>query len=304
MWNLSSRVHRLNHFPNDGCVCYVKREDELSCGISGSKLRKYASLLPYLLTQGIRHLVIIAGPQSNNLLAALQLAREFQFNVTAFLLRPWTLELQGNYKLSRLFIEEQDIVWIEREQWPQVNKRASDYLNLLSEPGFVVYEGASVPEAMEGAQTLADDIILNEATLGLKFQHIFMDAGTGFSATALVARLAELSHHAKIHILLLADDEELFHRKLNQWIGLLPNNCCCFYPSTAKAFGSVNQTIKKEVQRMAREEGILADPVYAAKLFYESRKRIQLEQLQGNVLMIHSGGTLSMPAFNYLEKGS
>ena len=44
---------RLNHFPNNGVNCYVKRDDELGCGISGSKLRKYASLLPFLMNKGI-----------------------------------------------------------------------------------------------------------------------------------------------------------------------------------------------------------------------------------------------------------
>lgn len=300
MWNLSSRVHRLNHFPADGSVCYVKRDDELGCGINGTKLRKYVSLLPFLMDQKIRHLIIIAGPQSNNLLAVLQLAREFQLKVTAFLIKPWKLELQGNYKLSRLFLEEEEIVWVARDDWPQVNELASNYLNVLNEPGFVLCEGASVSEAMKGAATLAKDIILNENTLKLRFQHIFIDAGTGFSASVLISNLAELNHQAKIHVLLLADDEELFYSKLNQWIGLIPKNFSCFYPTTAKAFGSVNQTIKNEVRRLAREEGILADPIYAAKLFYESRKRIQIEQLKGNVLIIHSGGTLSMPSFDYI----
>lgn len=75
MWNLSSRVHSLNHFPDEDVCCYVKRDDELGCGISGSKLRKYAGLVPLLISHKIRHLIVIAGSQSNNLLAALQIAR-------------------------------------------------------------------------------------------------------------------------------------------------------------------------------------------------------------------------------------
>ena len=37
MFHLSSRVHRLNHFPEIDVSCYVKRDDELGCGISGTK---------------------------------------------------------------------------------------------------------------------------------------------------------------------------------------------------------------------------------------------------------------------------
>ncbi|MBI2786444.1 MAG: pyridoxal-phosphate dependent enzyme [Legionella longbeachae] len=299
MWNLSSRVHRLNHFPDNDVSCYVKRDDELGCGISGTKLRKYASLLPYLMDQQIRHLIIVAGSQSNNLLAALQLAREFKLKVTAFLIQPWKLELTGNFKLSRLFLEEHEIVWVARDNWPIVNELAYNYLHKLTEPGFVLHEGASVPEALEGAVTLAHDIILNEHSLGFVFQHIFIDAGTGFSAAGLIKGLTELNHPAQVHVLLLADKEEIFNNKLNQWLALIPENFCCVYPTTAKSFGSVNQNIKNEIKRLAREEGILADPIYAAKLFYETRRYILTKQLIGNILIIHSGGTLTMPAFDY-----
>jgi 1-aminocyclopropane-1-carboxylate deaminase/D-cysteine desulfhydrase len=299
MWNLSSRTHHLNHFPTHDVTCYVKRDDELGCGISGSKLRKYASLMPYLVEQGIKHLLIIAGPQSNNLLAALQLAREFNLKVTAFLIKPWTLEKKGNFKLSSLFLEEHEIIWVTREEWVQVNEQAKKHLKTLNEPGFVLLEGASVPEALAGAMSLAKDVCDNEAFLNCHFQHIFIDAGTGFSAAALIKGLNVLEHQAQVHVLLLADDEKTFKSKLNLWLNFEPINYDCFYPSTAKAFGSVNQTIKNEVKRLAREEGILADPIYAAKLFYEARKFIENKALKGNVLIIHSGGTLTIPNFDY-----
>lgn len=299
MWHLTSRIHQLNHFPNDGVVCYVKRDDELSCGISGSKLRKYSSLMPALITMGVKHLIIIAGPQSNNLLAALQMAREFQLQVTAFLIKPRNLELQGNFKLSRLFLEEREIVWVEREDWCTVDTLANSYLSQLKVPGFVLQEGASVVEAMEGSKSIASDIIHNEQSAGITFQHIFVDAGTGFSAAALAKGLSELKHQALIHILLLADTEEQFMTKLKQWIGRIPDTIHCFYPSTGKSFGAVNKTIRNEVRRMAIEEGILADPIYSAKLFYSSRNYIAQEHLKGNVLIIHSGGTLTMAGFEW-----
>lgn len=297
MWNLESRIHRLNHFPDNGVVCYAKRDDELGCGISGSKIRKYSSLMPYLINKGIKHLIIIAGPQSNNLLSALQLAREHQLKVTAFLIKPRNLEIQGNFKLSRLFLEEQEIIWVTREDWPHVQELANHFLNELKEPGFVLTEGASVPEAMVGALSLAADIIHNEQSSGVIFQHVFVDAGTGFSAAALIKGMAERNHQASIHVLLLADDEHTFRLKLKNWIREVPPQVYCFYPETAKSFGSVNQAIKHEIRRLAREEGILADPIYSAKLFHSARMYIKNKNLKGNVLIIHSGGVLTMAGF-------
>lgn len=296
-WPLTSRVHRLNHFPEQDVECYVKRDDELGCGINGSKLRKYSSLIPFLLNQGIRHLLIIAGSQSNNLLALLQLAREFNFKVTAFLIKPWRLELKGNFKLSSLFLHEDDIVWIPREQWPQVELMAQEFLTNLEEPGYILSEGASVAPALDGALSLAHDVLRNEQELGFSFDHVFIDAGTGFAAAGLIKGLSDAGHTAIVHVLLLADDRELFSKKLEQWIGRAATRYEGFYPSNAKAFGSVNKTVKQEIRRMAREEGILVDPIYSAKLFYEARLRIVQEGLTGKVLLIHSGGALTLAGF-------
>lgn len=299
MWHLSSRVHKLNHFPNDGVACYVKRDDELGCGISGTKMRKYASLMPILVERGIRHLIIIAGPQSNNLLAALQMARESKMRVTAFLIQSRHQKIQGNYKLSRLFLHEHEIVWIDRKDWPRVDELANAYLANLTEAGFILSEGASVPEAMYGAMTLAADIVRNEHSMELDFNHIFIDAGTGFSAAALIKGLAELNHQARIYVLLLADDEMLFRSKLVSWLGAVPERVSCLYPETARSFGSLNQTIKDAIKRMALEEGILAEPVYSAKLFHTARMYIEKNKLKGTALIVHSGGILTMAGFDF-----
>ena len=299
MWNLASRVHKLNHFPDVGVECYVKRDDELSCGISGSKIRKYASLVPFFIDRGIKHLIIIAGPQSNNLLAGLQVARELQLSVTLFLLKPKSVKIQGNFKLSLLFIKEEEIIWVERDNWDKVNDLATDFLHTLKAPSFILHEGASVPEALDGAMSLAGDVLRNEQQLGFTFQHIFIDAGTGFTAAALIKGLAEVKHQALIHVLLLADSEAIFQHKLNQWLGSSPENYSCLYPRTARSFGALNQTIIKEIKQLAREEGILTDPIYSAKLFHEARTVVANKHIKGKVLIIHSGGILTLPAFDF-----
>lgn len=299
MWSLKSRVHSLSHFPKHGVNCYIKRDDELSCGISGSKLRKYASISAHLVAEKIKRLIIIAGPQSNNLLAALQVARENQLNVTVFLLKPNNEMIQGNFKLSLLFLNESDIIWVERSQWSMVEVLAQQYRAQYDESCFILSEGGSVKEALPGAMTLAEDVVRNEVEMELDFQHIFVDAGTGFSAVALIHGLTQLAHHALVHVLLLADKKELFEKKMTDWIGYLPYNYQCFYPQTARSFGAINRQIKSEIKRLAKEEGILVDPIYSAKLFHEARKVIVHDKLQGNVLIIHSGGILTMPGFDY-----
>jgi 1-aminocyclopropane-1-carboxylate deaminase/D-cysteine desulfhydrase-like pyridoxal-dependent ACC family enzyme len=299
LWNLTSRIHPLNGFPSKDISCYVKREDELSCGISGTKIRKYAGLIPFMLQNEIKHLVIIAGAQSNNLLAALQIARELNLAVSVFLLKPKTEKIQGNFKLSRLFLCSEEIHWVERADWAYVDELATQYALTLNQPNFVLAEGASVPEAFEGAMSLADDIVRNEKQLGLNFDHLFIDAGTGFSAAALIHRLTVVKHPGIVHVLLLADVEELFIHKMSLWSGGAKHtNYRCFYPRTARSFGSVNNTVREEIKRTAREEGILTDPIYSAKLFNAARHYIAEQALNGAALLIHSGGALTLSGFD------
>ncbi len=281
-----SRIHSLNHFPRGW---YVKREDELSGAIRGNKLRKYQSLAPYLLDKRIQRLIIIAGPQSNNLLAAVQIAREHQLGVTALLLKPWSSLNQGNFCSSTLFLSDQDVIWVDRSEWSHVEQLATRIKSQSSQRCFVLSEGAAVLPAFAGAMTLGEDIQRNETEAGVRFNHIVIDAGTGFSAIALAHWIQQNQHPACLHVVLMADDELTFRHKTQQWLGYQPTSIFCYLPVTAKAFGAVNQTVKDEIRRTALEEGFLLDPIYSAKLFLTARQLMSQKQLDGNVLLIHSG---------------
>src|SRR5690606_3343380 len=130
--------------------------------------------------------------------------------------------------------------------------------------------------------------------LGFIFDHVLIDAGTGFSAAGLIYGLHELQRPTQVHVLLLADTEVQFRQKLSEWVPNKVTQFRCFSPHTAKSFGSVNHAIRNEIHRMAREEGILVDPIYSAKLFHESREYIVRQELKGTILIIHSGGALTL----------
>lgn len=294
-WPLQSRVHRLNHFPSIDGECFVKRDDELACGISGTKLRKYASLIPHWHELAIERLIIIGGAQSNNVVAALQVARENGWDVTLLLLKPYQLPQSGNYVLSQLMLDEEDIHWVERDKWSQVGAQAEAIAQACHQPCFVLSEGASVEQAMSGAMTLGQDILRNQDELGLVFDHIYIDAGTGFAAIALIKALNQANHSGIIHVVSLADDIKTLQNKISR---ALPTafNYRLHRAATAKAFGSVNASVKASIKRMAREEGVLVDAIYSAKLFLTARELITQQQLSGNKLIVHSGGTLSLVA--------
>ncbi len=293
---LLSRSHPLYGFANSPC-CYIKREDELSAGVSGSKCRKYGSLLPYLLLHQFQQVFLIGSTHSNNVLSAVQLLKENQIQCQAVLLKARDPNASGNFKLSRLFLEPEHIHWIDREQWSDVENFTSQLAEQSPLKSYVLPEGGFVTPAITGAQTLADDIVLNEKELNLGLDNIFIDSATGLSALGWIQRLKQLNHPATRYVILLADKPDYFQKKAREQFDLSSNDYQILTPKNARAFGSVNRTVKDYIQTFAFKHGVLLDPIYSAKLFYEAEAYIKQHALTGNILCIHSGGLLSLPNF-------
>ncbi len=305
-----SRVHLMKAFFNLSASCYVKREDELGFGMSGSKLRKYASLIPFLIKENYQEAVIIGSAYSNNVLGLSQLLIENNIKPTLFLLGDSHNKRQGNLLLTSLLVPDSQIQWLTRKDWPEVQTKAANYAKNNFLKTIVIAEGCCMPEALAGACTLAIDILENETELQDEFDHIFLDAGTGLTAIAVILVFAWLKKKTKIHVLLLADTEKEFFAKLQQFkitfeqlVGenlvekILMDQFVLHRPTEAPSFGAVNTTVFKTIKTIAQSEGFFTDPIYSAKLFYEANKIIQQQFLKDNILIVHSGGALTLMGF-------
>lgn len=302
-----SRVHPLKSFNTHAARCFVKRDDELGFGISGSKIRKYRSLVPFFLKNKIEEVIVIGGSNSNNVLGIVQLLIENKIRPTLFLKRTKAPNLQGNFLLTSMLVSSESIHWIESGDWKNVIEKVQTYTKELPRPYFILNEGSSVTEAFPGALSLPLDILRNEEELKHSFDHVFIDSGTGMMASALILGLHWMEKPTLIHVLLLAESEEEFLKNLHDYhqnfMKLLqiplpfPTNFILYKPITGKSFGGTNPAIFEEIVSLARAEGFLTDPIYTAKLFTEARTIIREKDLEGHVLINHSGGGLSLSGF-------
>ncbi|MEM7659420.1 MAG: pyridoxal-phosphate dependent enzyme [Bacteroidota bacterium] len=304
----ATRVHALPDFGGEEQTVFVKREDESGFGISGSKKRKYASLLPYLERSGVQLVGIVGGDRSNHVIGLLQLLRERQIPTQLFLKAGSETRLSGNRLLLDLLTEESDITWVADTSGAALFQAVSQQLQKQSDQYFLVPEGGSCQEALPGACSLILDIQRNEEALGATFDHICMDAGTGLSAAALLLTNHYLQRPTQIHIVQMAGqagEMEQMIRQAHQWaheLGLpipMPPSPNIQLPSTAKSFGRVNASVKGMVRHLARQYGILAEPLYVAKLFLSFQQLAYFQQLKGRILLIHSGGGTGMMGWEY-----
>lgn len=305
--DLRSRIHRLRSFAGN---CYVKRDDELGFGISGTKVRKYSSFLPAFLSEKPQEAVIIGSAYSNHVLSLSQLLRENGVKPILFLLGDPACKLQGNLLLTALVAELKNIHWVSRKKWVEIDAIAEAYANQRATEGvkaLIVPKGANCASSLPGAMTLALDVLRNEQELGREFDHLFIDSGTGLTAAALLLAFALLGKKTFVHIVLAAGDKEEFINTLEQrkkdLEALLgnpvpsPTLFNLYFSSTAPSFGSVNAAVFDAIAAIAKEEGFLTDPVFTAKLFLEGKKVLLEKNLQGNILFIHSGGGLGLTGF-------
>lgn len=306
-FNLRSRIHRLRWFNRSDI--WVKRDDELSFGVSGPRLRKHASIIPALKLKGIEEVIVIGGANSNNVLSAAQILTENNIKITPFLLGPPTHK-QGNLKLLSLFVDDDEIHWIPIEQWTDIETHVNKYVEKESEQGikvFVLPEGGHHRMSLPGSLSILLDIIRNESESGITFDHIFIDSSTGMVAQSLLAGAAAVNKKTQFHIVVLTGSFETFECGLNEIIQYTEDflqdaiesrpDYKLYYPATGKSFGGTERTIFREIKSFARNDGILTDPVYSAKLFITAKQTIQNLSIGGNILLIHSGGTLALSGF-------
>lgn len=289
---LHSRVHRLRSFDTSLCTAWVKRDDELGFGITGTKFRKYRSLVPFLVEGRFDEVALIGGANSNHIVGLIQLLREERLPFRLYLRGEATESLRGNRLLTTLIAGSSIIRWIARRDWPHVYEIAQD--DVKSRKCFIIPEGAFCQQALPGAMTLADDILANERELKQTFSHVFLEAGTGLSAMALLQGLRPSQH---IHIVLLAGTEEEFLHRLKGLEISVHAPYTLHRPSFGRSFGSVGKAVLEAVQLLAHSEGILTDPIYSAKLFLTAKELITSQKFEGQALIIHGGGGLALAGF-------
>lgn len=278
----------------------LKREDDLWLG--GNKLRKAASLIPWLRHQGCQTVALIGGAYSNHVVAMAQLLPQYGFGVHAFLRGEPTLRPVGNQYLLQHLVPPDAVHWVPRADWQSVVVQATEWAG--AHGAVVIPEGGCLPAAAAGAATLATDIWANEAHLPTPVDHLWLDAGTGLTgaATLLTDALHRPGRH--YHVVLLAGDADSFMAQVAQtaaWLEVvlgvplpLPSRIHIYVPSMAPRFGQVTPAVRAFCQGYGLQTGILPDPIYTAKLLHTLEEAMATGDYAGSHMAVHSGGQVTL----------
>lgn len=312
--NWQSRCHRLNGYITQSLAApvFIKREDELNPNGVGAKARKYLSLLPVLEHSGIDHVILIGSAHSNNVLGLSQLLKSRGLAVSALIKTPGSRNLTGNHLLLKMLLGHFRLLYVDTADWPRVSLLAEQLARQLEDNGnrvVIIPEGAHCEEVLPGILTLAVDLQRNSERCDVVFRDIWTDSGSGVSAIGLLLGMRLLGMTGTtVHITQIAGNSDEFwhrYRQYEHWLkqlvgGPLPEQRPAVHflrPATAAAYGSVNKTVLDQCWRIARETGLLMDPVYSVKHLYTVRCALEREPPLGPQLILYNGGTLGLSGF-------
>lgn len=314
-FNLQSRLTQLRSSESLGIVnspernIWILRDDELG-GFWGTKCRKFHSIIEYCVVNDITHIICTGGINSNSIAAASVLCREAGISVTAFAVDDHADDSQsprGNRLIIRTTIPPERLIVVPRIEKQSITERmreAARNYELGGTKVLILEEGGGCQEAVKGGLTLADDILRPrpEWADGDAPAHIFIDSGTGLSAACLAAGLFAAKKTAasaiKLHVIQMAGFDEQIQHAFNSWVtpvtgvtwANVSQSVRVYRPLSPRSYGATSSELFNFIKSIAREQGILTDPVYSAKLFARAFDLIKGQNLKGRILIVHTGG--------------
>lgn len=298
----------------NGARLFVKRDDTMGPGGGGSKLRKLEFLLGEAMAQGADTIIATGPRQSNSVRLAAAASAGLGLHCEVGL-RPLTgsdgtdYRDGGNAFLDTLFgatvVSLQDAAAVT----PFVEERKSA-LASDGRLGYALPPGASSPRASLGYVHCAMEIAEQEHAIGLKFDRVIIANGSAGSHAGLVAGFTLLRRRAVVHGFSVLADKQVAHANTFA----MARECAALLPGDEEVraddvivddshrgagYGHLTQEAVDALNFVARNEGLLLDPVYSAKAFaglLDQAKRREFARGE-NILFIMTGGTPALFAY-------
>jgi len=292
-----------------GRPSFVKRDDLLGPALGGNKTRKLEYLMAEARGQGATKVVTFGGLQSNH--ARLTAAAASLLGLEAHLLyfEPRPRALTGNLRLSELLGARMHFFPLaSKRPRPRPLESTIRLARLLARlrvgPHYFIPVGGHTPTGALGYVRAAVEIDAQARGLGIGDAWVVVAAGSGGTLAGLLAGLRLVGSRLRplgIDVGSLWKDfpasvarlaSEVCERLGEAW-GFAPGDVPLVEGAyVGEAYGRPSEPGNTALERLARREGILLDPVYTAKAFAgllgeAGRGRFGREE---PIVFLHTGG--------------
>jgi len=290
-----------------GLDLWVKRDDMTGGPEAGNKIRKLELLLADAVASGAGTVITCGGLQSNHARATAVCAAALGMRAVLYLrtTRPEDgAPLEGNVLLDRLVGAQIRLItpetYRERER---VMLEAAAGLGDAGRKAYVIPEGGSNGLGALG-YVLAMAEVREQLDRGLAgggaFDVIVHACGSGGTAAGVALGAAHYRVARAVRAMAVCDDAPTFERIIARIVaearGLAPElgetaDLVIDDRARGPAYGVSTPEQRALIARVARESGLVLDPVYTGKAFAGLAAMAERGELSGaRVLFLHTGG--------------
>lgn len=294
-----------------GPEIWIKRDDCTVVATGGNKVRKLEWLVGEARAQNAAHIVTQGAVQSNHVRQTAAVARKFGMACTALLEHRIDTNdrdylSSGNVLLDKLFGCNIEYRPAGLDMNAEAERKGAE-LRAAGHAVYVIPGGGSNPVGALGYVSCAQELMQQADEMGLRIDRIVTATGSAGTHAGLVVGLEGMNANVPvlgIGVRLPRDRQEAnVHRLAGataDYVGMktpIPRDAVvanCDY--VGDGYGIPTQGMGEAVRMLAREEGILLDPVYSGKAMAGMIDLIRKGDLPKHqtVVFLHTGGAVGL----------
>lgn len=296
-------IHLGSQFPPH--QIFVKRDDLTGCTLTGNKIRKLEFLAADYEKQGADVLITCGGVQSNHARATAILAAETGLKSHLVLRGSPDEGRGGNFFLKQLVGAKVTFITADeyRDQRNEIMAQiARDYAK-QGQKAYIIPEGASNALGAMGYLHAVSEMLPQWEKLNLHFDLIVVPVGSGGTYSGLLLGKCLYQLDTDVIGFNVADTAEYFVNRIFEITqdvkrdygldaGIKKSDIHIIDGYVGIGYAKSRPEEIDLIQQIARENGLILDPVYTGKTMYgllDQLKHGNLKEYK-NILFIHTGG--------------
>lgn len=305
--NFPTKIEKLEKISKEsGINIYLKRDDQTGSEISGNKIRKLEYSIYEAIENGCDTLITCGGIQSNHARATAAAGIKLGMRAILVLRSDEIPELEGNYFLDKVIGADVRIISSDdyRERRAEIMEDIKAESDAEGHKAYIIPEGASNGIGSLGYYSFMEEIKEQEKELGIKFDRIVAAVGSGGTYAGLCMGNAEFFNgEKKITGFNVCDDAEFFKKRseeiieeaqkyLDKSIFVKAEDMDIIDGYVGIGYAQSRPGELEFIQKTAKKEGVIFDPVYTGKAMYGMMNEIEKGTFEKgeNILFIHTGG--------------
>jgi len=293
---------------------YIKRDDLLGLSAGGNKTRKLEFLVADALAQGADTLITCGAVQSNHcrltLAAAVKEGLKCRLVLEERVAGSYTPGASGNNFLFQLLGVESISVVPGGSDMAAAMQKAADEVAAAGRKAYIIPGGGSNPIGATGYVACAEEILSQLFDRGLKIDRVVCASGSTGTHAGLVTGF--YGNNANLPVIGInvsrtkEAQEPLVYdlvRKTAARVGVaaeIPKEAVlCFGEYVGPGYSLPTPAMIEAVKLLARNEGILLDPVYTGKTMAGLIDLVRKGHFDSNenILFVHTGGSPALYAY-------